>query len=139
MRPAWFANTRQLERSLLMVSVRSGFNQHHQTILIAEVQASIGVGDGSRSLARIASVSAPADFAGEEFDADGQSHTMAVAGVDIITDQDKSAMMILKRLGVEEINLLGIHAIVRGLQLDQRCSGLIGGGCEDVIAAYDRS
>ena len=70
MRPTWLADARQLERSLLVVSVGGGFNQHHQAILIAEVKASIGVGDGRRSLAGIARVSAPADFAGEEFDAE---------------------------------------------------------------------
>src|SRR5580700_524563 len=140
MRPTGRADSGNLERSGLPESFGRGVEQLHDSVLIAEVQAPVGIGDRGRSGGALrTNIASPADFSGQELDADGESVVVAVAGINEIAHQDETAVMILKRLGVQEINFLRVDSVGGLDELEERGSSLIAGGGEHIIAADHRS
>ena len=61
---------RDLQLALLLVAGRRRLDQHHQAVLVAEVDVAVGVGDRRRAAPVVADVAAPLDLAGGELDAD---------------------------------------------------------------------
>lgn len=117
-----------------------GFYQLHDAVLIAEIKMSVGVSDGSGTGGALGpNIASPAHFAGHEFEADGKSIVVAVTRVEIVAEQDESAVVILKGGRVQEINLLCVDAIGGGLKLQQGGAGSVSRRGEDEIPAHDGS
>ena len=63
---------------------------------------------------------------------------MTGAGVDVAIVQDQAAVVVLKRVAVEEVDLLGADAVTLGGQPQQRGTGAVAGGGEDEVALDQR-
>ena len=50
-----------------------------------------------------------------------------MAAVDVVTDSDKAAVMILESSGIEEVNLFRINTVAFVSQLKQHASGIVSG------------
>src|SRR5262249_18375514 len=57
----------------------------------------------------------------------------------IIADEHESAVVILQRVAVQEVDFFGLHAASGFRELEEGRSGAVSGGAEDVIAVDNRS
>jgi len=108
-----------------------GLDQREGVVLVAEIEVSIRVKDGSRAAAGLLCL--PHNFPGLCFDAGRGALPVAVSAIDVVAEADESAVMVLEGRGVEEIDLLGGNAIALWRQLEQGAAGAVGGRTEDIV------
>jgi hypothetical protein len=56
-----------------------------------------------------------------------------VAGVDVVAHEHETAVVVLERLRVQEVDLAGGDAVARRLELEERRPGLVAGRGEDPV------
>ena len=71
----------------------------------------VGIRYGGRAATRSTQVSAPNDLAGLHFQADWKPLVVFVPRVDVVTDQDQTAVMVLKGFATKKLDFVGIHAV----------------------------
>src|SRR5262249_42866170 len=132
-RPTRRAAVRDGKGALFLVTFRRGFDQSHGAVLVAEIEVAVGIDHRGGAVARGLPL-LPNDLAGLQLDASGSAGIVAVAGVNVIADEDHAAVVVLQFSGAEEIDLFGPHAVAVALELEQSAALVVTGGAEDVIA-----
>src|SRR5262245_18692979 len=137
-RPARVLHVGYPERPALAIGLGRRVHQHHETVLVTEVEPAVGIGDG-RGAAAVVADRAPGDFSRLEPRRDGESRVVSRAGVQIALVENDSSVMVLERSRWQEIDLGGLDTVRGRSELEKSRTGLVSRRAEDEISAHDRS
>src|SRR5436189_5219058 len=96
----------------------------------------VGIGDGCRFSAG-AAAGTPRIFAGRHLDADGMPFVVAVSHVDVVSDANHAAVMILELVPFQEILFLGFQLAPLFHDLEEPRAGTVAAGAENIVATND--
>ena len=137
MRPTRAFGVGQLEGAAQFVAAGCGLHEAHRAVLPAEVKLALGADHGGALTAGTLAL-LPHDLARLPLETHGDAVVVPAACVNVVTDADHAAVVILKGARLEEVFLLSLHALSILRQLKQRRAGAVSGRSEHVIIPHQR-